>query len=292
MPWARQLGYERPARRVRQTSAKRRVAEVFANVLGVRRGRGRGRLLRSRRRLSARGGRRWNRSSARSGSRFHLMSCSRAERCGRSPTTPRRRIRTKRGRSFSTGSPPGRRSSCCPGFISTGSSPGVWRVDARPTACLLAARWERSIRRAEFISVEDLARDYVAIIRRQQPQGPYRLLGYSFAGHRCVRSGPAASRRRRGGSLPGARGRGPPRVDSGLQVPALPARAPPVMRLRARHRCLRRATIAREAQARPTRVHAVPRGQEARVRWRSGETPSIATPPRSTCRGSVRSPAT
>ncbi|HEX4448440.1 MAG TPA: amino acid adenylation domain-containing protein [Polyangiaceae bacterium] len=31
-------------------------------------------------------------------------------------------------------------------------------------------------------SVEDLARDYVAIIRAQQPSGPYRLLGYSFAG--------------------------------------------------------------------------------------------------------------
>jgi amino acid adenylation domain-containing protein len=31
-------------------------------------------------------------------------------------------------------------------------------------------------------AVEDLARDYVAIIRRQQPLGPYRLLGYSFAG--------------------------------------------------------------------------------------------------------------
>jgi amino acid adenylation domain-containing protein len=31
-------------------------------------------------------------------------------------------------------------------------------------------------------SVEDLARDYVAILRTQQPAGPYRLLGYSFAG--------------------------------------------------------------------------------------------------------------
>jgi amino acid adenylation domain-containing protein len=31
-------------------------------------------------------------------------------------------------------------------------------------------------------SVEDLARDYVQIIRRQQPSGPYRLLGFSFAG--------------------------------------------------------------------------------------------------------------
>jgi amino acid adenylation domain-containing protein len=31
-------------------------------------------------------------------------------------------------------------------------------------------------------SVEDLARDYVRVIRRQQPEGPYRLLGYSFAG--------------------------------------------------------------------------------------------------------------
>jgi amino acid adenylation domain-containing protein len=30
--------------------------------------------------------------------------------------------------------------------------------------------------------VEDLARDYLAIIRRQEPRGPYRLLGYSFAG--------------------------------------------------------------------------------------------------------------
>jgi amino acid adenylation domain-containing protein len=33
-----------------------------------------------------------------------------------------------------------------------------------------------------FHSVEDLARDYVAIIRGHQPAGPYRLLGYSFAG--------------------------------------------------------------------------------------------------------------
>jgi amino acid adenylation domain-containing protein len=33
-----------------------------------------------------------------------------------------------------------------------------------------------------FHSIEDLARDYLAIIRRQQPAGPYRLLGYSFAG--------------------------------------------------------------------------------------------------------------
>jgi len=31
-------------------------------------------------------------------------------------------------------------------------------------------------------TVEDLARDYVQIIRAQQPAGPYRLLGYSFAG--------------------------------------------------------------------------------------------------------------
>ncbi len=31
-------------------------------------------------------------------------------------------------------------------------------------------------------SVEELARDYVQIIRSQQPAGPYRLLGYSFAG--------------------------------------------------------------------------------------------------------------
>ncbi len=31
-------------------------------------------------------------------------------------------------------------------------------------------------------SIEDLARDYLEIIRRQQPVGPYRLLGYSFAG--------------------------------------------------------------------------------------------------------------
>ena len=31
-------------------------------------------------------------------------------------------------------------------------------------------------------AVEDLARDYVAIIRRQDPVGPYRLLGFSFAG--------------------------------------------------------------------------------------------------------------
>jgi thioesterase domain-containing protein/acyl carrier protein len=31
-------------------------------------------------------------------------------------------------------------------------------------------------------SVEELARDYVTIIRKQQPAGPYRLLGYSFAG--------------------------------------------------------------------------------------------------------------
>ncbi len=31
-------------------------------------------------------------------------------------------------------------------------------------------------------SVEELARDYVEIIRSQQPAGPYRLLGYSFAG--------------------------------------------------------------------------------------------------------------
>ena len=31
-------------------------------------------------------------------------------------------------------------------------------------------------------SVEDLARDYVAIIRGLHPSGPYRLLGYSFAG--------------------------------------------------------------------------------------------------------------
>ena len=33
-----------------------------------------------------------------------------------------------------------------------------------------------------FHSIEDLARDYLAIIRSQQPAGPYRLLGYSFAG--------------------------------------------------------------------------------------------------------------
>ncbi len=33
-----------------------------------------------------------------------------------------------------------------------------------------------------FHSVVDLARDYVGIIRSQQPKGPYRLLGYSFAG--------------------------------------------------------------------------------------------------------------
>ncbi|HVE83427.1 MAG TPA: thioesterase domain-containing protein, partial [Myxococcales bacterium] len=31
-------------------------------------------------------------------------------------------------------------------------------------------------------SVEDLARDYVQLIRGEQPRGPYRLLGYSFAG--------------------------------------------------------------------------------------------------------------
>jgi thioesterase domain-containing protein len=31
-------------------------------------------------------------------------------------------------------------------------------------------------------SIEDLARDYLTIIRSQQPKGPYRLLGYSFAG--------------------------------------------------------------------------------------------------------------
>ena len=31
-------------------------------------------------------------------------------------------------------------------------------------------------------SVEELARDYLAIIRSQQPAGPYRLLGFSFAG--------------------------------------------------------------------------------------------------------------
>ena len=31
-------------------------------------------------------------------------------------------------------------------------------------------------------SVRDLASDYVKIIRREQPSGPYRLLGYSFAG--------------------------------------------------------------------------------------------------------------
>jgi len=31
-------------------------------------------------------------------------------------------------------------------------------------------------------SVEELAREYVAIVRRAQPAGPYRLLGYSFAG--------------------------------------------------------------------------------------------------------------
>jgi len=31
-------------------------------------------------------------------------------------------------------------------------------------------------------SIEELARDYVAIIRREQPVGPYRLLGFSFAG--------------------------------------------------------------------------------------------------------------
>jgi thioesterase domain-containing protein/acyl carrier protein len=33
-----------------------------------------------------------------------------------------------------------------------------------------------------FQSVEDLARDYLQIIRSQQPTGPYRLLGYSFSG--------------------------------------------------------------------------------------------------------------
>jgi thioesterase domain-containing protein len=31
-------------------------------------------------------------------------------------------------------------------------------------------------------AVEDLARDYVAIIRQHDPKGPYRLLGFSFAG--------------------------------------------------------------------------------------------------------------
>jgi amino acid adenylation domain-containing protein len=34
----------------------------------------------------------------------------------------------------------------------------------------------------ESRSVPELARDYVTIIRRHQPKGPYRLLGYSFAG--------------------------------------------------------------------------------------------------------------
>ncbi len=31
-------------------------------------------------------------------------------------------------------------------------------------------------------TVEDLARDYVQVIREHQPEGPYRVLGYSFAG--------------------------------------------------------------------------------------------------------------
>jgi len=35
---------------------------------------------------------------------------------------------------------------------------------------------------ADFPSIEALARDYIEIIRRRQPSGPYRLLGYSFAG--------------------------------------------------------------------------------------------------------------
>ncbi len=35
---------------------------------------------------------------------------------------------------------------------------------------------------SEHHSVEDLARDYVDIIRKEQPAGPYRLLGFSFAG--------------------------------------------------------------------------------------------------------------
>jgi amino acid adenylation domain-containing protein len=34
----------------------------------------------------------------------------------------------------------------------------------------------------KLVSVPDLARDYIEIIRRQQPVGPYRLLGYSFGG--------------------------------------------------------------------------------------------------------------
>ncbi len=35
---------------------------------------------------------------------------------------------------------------------------------------------------SEIQSVETLAQDYIRIIRRQQPTGPYRLLGYSFSG--------------------------------------------------------------------------------------------------------------
>ncbi len=34
----------------------------------------------------------------------------------------------------------------------------------------------------ETHTVQELARDYVKMIRREQPSGPYRLLGYSFAG--------------------------------------------------------------------------------------------------------------
>jgi amino acid adenylation domain-containing protein len=34
----------------------------------------------------------------------------------------------------------------------------------------------------EFQTVEDLAQDYIKSIRRRQPAGPYRLLGYSFSG--------------------------------------------------------------------------------------------------------------
>ena len=41
---------------------------------------------------------------------------------------------------------------------------------------------EDSLRFDQTRSVDALAREYVAIIRRERPRGPYRLLGYSFAG--------------------------------------------------------------------------------------------------------------
>jgi amino acid adenylation domain-containing protein len=58
------------------------------------------------------------------------------------------------------------------------------RLDGRCSAYGVFARREVAAfdPASGFHSIADLARDYLEIIRSQQPVGPYRLLGYSFAG--------------------------------------------------------------------------------------------------------------